>query len=105
MKADVAMAATGCLSIMANVMVTLPGPLLFRRIGNLVNEICQQANVTSLPQQDAIRRLTIASGAARFLVILLHRFRQRQMDDGAHCCFINAESKAMVPTNTGTSSY
>ncbi len=46
-----------------------------------------------LPEHDAVGGLAIASGAPGFLVILLDGFRQRQMDDGADGCFVNAEAE------------
>src|SRR5258708_207827 len=79
-RADLAMAASSRLGIPANFVIALPGALLFRRIGDLVDKIGQQSHVALLPQQDAISRLPIAPCASGLLIVLLDRLGQREMD-------------------------
>ncbi len=90
MQTNLPMAAAVRFNESADGVVALPGALLLGRVGDLPDEVRQQASVALLPQQNAIRRKPVASGASRLLVILLDRFGQRKMNHGAHRCFINA---------------
>src|SRR5258708_17841544 len=74
MCADLAMATALYLHIAANLVIALPSALLFFRIGDLVDKVCQQAYIFLLPQQNAIGRVAIAACTSGFLIILLHRF-------------------------------
>ena len=49
MEANLAMAATHGLTVAGNIMVALPGPLLFCWITDLVDEVCEQGKITRLP--------------------------------------------------------
>jgi hypothetical protein len=71
MGTDLQMAALGDFDKSTNLVITLPRPLLFSRVSDLVNEISQQADITLLPQQQAICGCTVAPGPSGFLVILL----------------------------------
>ena len=53
---------------------TAAKPAFSRFIGELLHGIRQQSHVPLLPEQNAVRRLSIAPRAPRFLVILLNRF-------------------------------
>ena len=77
----------------ADGVIALPRPLFLRRVNDLIGKICQQGRVPLLPQQNAIRRLPIASGASGFLVILLDRFGQRQMHHRPHRSLVDAQSE------------
>ena len=83
MSAYLAVPAVMRIDEASNLVIALPRPLFFRGIGDLLDEVRQQAGVPLLPQQNANCRLSIATGAAGFLVVLLHRLGQRQMDYGA----------------------
>src|SRR5690242_1866171 len=94
MRTDLMMAAGPRFHEPANIVVTLPGTRFLGFVGQLVHEISQQAYVALLPKKQAVRRSTIATRAARFLVILLNRFRQREMNYGAHRGFIDPQAKS-----------
>ena len=55
------------------------------------------------PEQDAIGGKAVATGAARFLVILLDGFRQREMDHGADGGFIDAQAESDGADKDGNS--
>jgi hypothetical protein len=48
----------------AHGVISLPGALLFAGIGELLDEMRQQPDVTLLPEQRAIGRLSVAAGTA-----------------------------------------
>src|SRR5206468_6815815 len=81
MGTDLQMAALGDFDKSTNLVITLPRPLLFSRVSDLVNEISQQADITFLPQQKAIRGFAVTPSASGFLVILLDRFWEGEVDD------------------------
>ena len=76
MGTDLQMAALGDFDKSTNLVITLPRPLLFSRVSDLVNEISQQADITFLPQQQAICGFAVTPSASGFLVILLDRLGQ-----------------------------
>jgi len=53
-----------------------------------------QSGIAFLPQQQAVGRQAIATGAARFLIVLFNGLRQREMDHGAHRRLIDAQSES-----------
>src|SRR2546421_8670173 len=71
MGADLEMAALVGFHKTANLVVSLPGALLFLRIADVLNEVGQQAHITPLPQQEAIGGLSITARATGLLVVLL----------------------------------
>ena len=77
----------------ANGVVSLPGALLLPGVRGLFDEVSEQADVALLPQQNAIGRQTIASGATRLLVILFDRLRQREMNHGPDSGLIDAQAE------------
>src|SRR5712691_6669131 len=77
----------------ADCAVALPGSLPLCRVGYLLDEVRQQAGITLLPEQKAISQKPVAPGAPRLLIILFDRFRQREMNHGAHGGFIDAEAE------------
>ena len=68
-------------------------PLALRIIRNLIDEVFQKDEVALLPKQHAIRRTSISPRAARLLVILLDRLRQRQVNHGAHRGLVDAKAE------------
>ena len=74
-------------------VIALPGSLLLRRIGELIDEVRQQSHVALLPEQRAIGRFAVAARTSCLLVILLDRFRQRQVNHGAHGRLINPQAE------------
>ncbi len=90
MQTDLPMAAALGFNKSPNRVITLPGALFLRRVSDLPDEVRQQACVALLPEQNAIRWKAVASGAPRLLVILFDRLRQREMNYGAHRCFVDA---------------
>src|SRR3989475_11008039 len=78
----------------ADCAIALPGTLLLCRVGYLLDEVRQQAGITLLPEQKAISRKPVAPGAPRLLVILLNRFRQREMNHGAYGSFVDTQSES-----------
>ena len=71
------MTALGYFRETPDLVIALPRALLLRGVGDLVDEISQQADIALLPQQETVRGFAITPGASGFLVILLDRFRQR----------------------------
>ena len=84
MEADLPMAARGGLGEAPHSVISLPGSLPFRRIGDTVDEMRQQSRIALLPEQDAIGRSAIAPRASGLLVILLDRLGQGKMNHRAH---------------------
>src|SRR5580704_9431125 len=76
MSTDLPVAASFRFYKTPNRVISLPGAILFRRIGQLFDKIREQPGVALLPEQNAISRLPIASSASGLLIILLDRFRQ-----------------------------
>src|SRR5947209_7079946 len=74
-----------------DLVISLPGPFLLCSIQNLADEMSVQPRIPRLPQQEAIGWQAIAPGASRFLVILLDRFRQCQVNDSAHRGLVDAQ--------------
>jgi hypothetical protein len=71
MQTDLSVSAPVRLHKVANVPVSLPGPLLLGWVNNLLDEVSKQSRIPLLPQQNAVGRLAIAACPPRFLVILL----------------------------------
>jgi len=65
------MAALPCFDKAPNLVIALPGSFLFSRIADLLDEVCQQADIARLPEQKAIRRDSVPPGTSGLLVILL----------------------------------
>src|SRR2546427_10817983 len=78
----------------ADCAIALPGALLLCRVGYLLDEVRQQAGITLLPEQKAISQKPVAPGAPRLLVVLLDRFRQREMNHGAYGSFVDTQSES-----------
>src|SRR5580692_9872535 len=93
MQADFTMTAIRRFHETADGVVALPGALFLGGVRNLLDEICQQTSIPFLPQQEAIGGQAIATSAASFLVILLDRLGQREMDHGPHCCLIDPQAE------------
>src|SRR5579864_434274 len=75
-------------------MIALPASLLFRLVGEQTDEIREKARIPSAPEQNAIGGKPVATGTSRFLVVLLDRFRQSEMDHSAHCSLVDAETES-----------
>ena len=78
----------------ADCAIALPGALLLCRVGYLLDEVRQQAGITLLPEQKAISQKPVAPGAPRLLIILLDRFRQREMNHGAYGSLVDTQSES-----------
>ena len=52
-----------------------------------------EAGILLLPEEEAIGGEAVASGAARFLVILLDAFWESEMNDGAHGGLVDAQTE------------
>ena len=74
----------------AHGVIALPGAFLFGGVNNLFDEIREQPGIALLPEQNTVGGIAVASGAARFLVVLLDRLWQREVNHGAHGGFVNA---------------
>src|SRR5256885_6139108 len=72
-------------------MKALPGALFFPVIADLGNEKADCCLVALLPKQEAIGGVSVAASPARFLVILLDAFRQREVNYFADAGFVDAE--------------
>ena len=83
MQTDLPMAARGGLDEILDLVIALPGAIFFRGIADLTDKVRKQSCVLLSPEQNAVGRLTIASGAASFLVVLLDRLRKGQVNHGA----------------------
>jgi hypothetical protein len=93
MRANLKMPALLRFDEVAYLVVTLPGALLFFGICDFADEVTEQARVTLLPKENAIRCLAIASGAAGLLVILLDRLWVREVNHSPHSCFVDAQAE------------
>ena len=71
MHTNLAVAAATRFGEAADSAIALPGPFLFRRIGHLLNEVGQQGRVPLLPEQQALRGMTVATSSSGLLVVLL----------------------------------
>src|SRR5260370_31410615 len=91
--ADVALPALRGLHETLDFMVALPGALLLGRVFDLADKKPVQARILSFPEQKAISRQRVSTGAARFLVILLDTLRQREMNHRAHSRFVDAQAE------------
>ena len=63
MQTNLAMAASLRFGETADYMIALPGALLFFPVGDLLDEVREQARIALLPEQNAISRLAVAHGA------------------------------------------
>ena len=72
------LAVTAALGICktANGVIALPGAFFLDRVGDLIDKVRQQCRVPLLPEQYAIRGVSITPGTSGFLVILLDGFGQ-----------------------------
>ena len=93
MHADLAVTAALGFNEAADDAIALPAALLLGWIADLFDEMREQSRISLLPKQHAIGGKTVASRTARFLVILLDRFRQREMDHSANGGFIDPQAK------------
>ena len=91
MQADFTMTAARRINEAADGVVALPGTFLLSSVADLLDEVRQQTGITFLPQQETIGGQAIATGATGFLIILLYRLRQRQVDDGTHRGLVDAQ--------------
>ena len=73
--------------------IAFPAAFLFLLVLDLSNKECQESGVALLPKQQAIGGQAVAARAARFLVVLLDRFRQRKVNDGADSSLVDAQAK------------
>src|SRR5271154_1344350 len=79
---------------LADDAISLPRPVALLRVRNLIGKKSQQPGIFFLPQQNAIRTLAIAPRPSRLLVILLNRFRQRQVNHRPHRRLVDAQTKS-----------
>ncbi len=93
MAADLTLAALSGLHEAFDFMVALPGTFFFGGILDFADEKSVQAGVFLLPEQEAIGGEGIASRAARFLIVLLDAFGEREMNHGAHGGFVDAQTE------------
>src|SRR5580693_923837 len=75
-------------------MIALPASLLFRLVSEQADEIREKTRIAPAPEQNAIGGKPIPTGTASFLVILLDRFRQCEMDHGANGSLVDAETES-----------
>src|SRR5712692_9889733 len=94
MGTNLTMPATLRFGKAADCAIALPGTRLLCRVGYLLDEVRQQAGIALLPEQKAISRMPVAPGASRLLVILLDRFRQREMNHGAYGSLVDTQSES-----------
>ena len=71
----------------------LPGALFFLVIADLRNEKADSGLVALLPKQEAIGGVSVAASPARFLVILLDAFRQREVNYFTDAGLVDAKPK------------
>ena len=81
----------------AHHVVALPGSLTLRRVGDLLDKMGKQTGIALLPEQNAVRGLSVAARATRFLVVLLDRLGQGKVDHGSHGSFVDAQPKGYGP--------
>jgi len=77
-----------------DLVVAIPGAVFFLRAGDLVDKESPQAVVFLLPEDVAVRRQAIASGASGFLVELFDAFGQAEADHGADIGFVDAKAES-----------
>src|SRR5580700_1685857 len=75
-------------------LIALPASLLFRLVGEQADEIREKTRIAPAPEQNAIGGKPIPTGTASFLVILLDRFRQSEMDHSADGSLVDAETES-----------
>src|SRR4029077_1068434 len=90
-EADLAMATTPRNRKVAYVPVALPCPLRFGWVSNLADKMRQQCRIALLPKQNAVGRLPVTPRPSGFLVVLLDRLGQRQMDNRPHRCLVDPQ--------------
>src|ERR1700690_3015719 len=82
------------LGVADDLAIAVPTSISLRFVAELIYEVCEETDVLLAPQENAIGGKAVATGAAGFLVILLDRFRQSEVDYGAHGGFIDAEAES-----------
>ncbi len=93
MHTNLAVAATPRIDKSREHPFSVPRSLAFCFVGDFPDEIFQQNVIPLLPKHHTIRRLTVAPCAPSFLVVLLNRLWQREMNHRAHGRLVDAQSK------------
>src|SRR5258708_7972823 len=75
-------------------VIALPGTIALAGVENLVGEKAEQSGVLFAPEQNAVGGSAVTAGASGFLIILFDGLGQREVDDGAHGGFVDAESES-----------
>src|SRR6266849_4622460 len=69
-RADLVVAAAAGIHERPNLVIALPGAVTLGGVGNLVGEKSEESSVAFLPEQDAVRRITVTPRSAGLLIVL-----------------------------------
>ena len=78
---------------MHHLLQLLAGDPLLLRVGLFLDELRLLDDISGAEEQQTLTRQTVASGAARFLVVALDVFRQVVMNHEAHVRFVDAHAE------------